>query len=50
MIKKHYKDMDFNIFHVSGTYSYSWFKEELEKEGEKGQPEMWEENRENMVS
>lgn len=24
--------MDFNIFHVSGTYSYSWFKEELEKE------------------
>ena len=33
MIKKHYKDMDFNIFHVSGTYSYNWFKEELDKDG-----------------
>lgn len=33
MIKKHYKDMDFNIFHVSGTYAYNWFKEELDKAG-----------------
>ena len=31
MIIKHHKDMDFNIFHVTGTYAYSWFKEELEK-------------------
>lgn len=33
MIIKHHIDMNFNIFHVTGNYAYSWFKEELDKNG-----------------
>lgn len=33
MIIKYHDDMNFNIFHVTGTYANKWFKEELDKHG-----------------